>query len=454
MYVTVSALGVALAWTLLLLQVEPVPTWFYVFVWYPTLTLADGVSSRIRGDPPLLSHPGLVASLFLWSPVVWLLFEAINFRIANWYYVFLPAPLAERWTGILLSFATVVPAVILAERMLHALGSGRRWRIRPIRTRSWELHAALLIGLASLALALARPQLFFPLVWGAVWLLADPYVARHRAEWSLLRDLEKGEVGRIVRLMLGGLAIGLLWESYNAWARGKWIYTVPWLEELKLFEMPPFGFLGFPFFALEAWSLYHALCVVGVAVPVGQADWRGPGSADGSSRTADRQIATPRRALRPIRSLAAGTLALAFSIATLLGMERWTISSVVPTLAEVPGITLDQVRKLRAAGFGSAFDLGRSQTTFGRRSGIPSDVARDLQESARLITLRGIGAEHGRRLATFGIRTVCQLRDRDPTALWTMFHDRTAVARSTGPPIRPTPAEVRVWVRAAQRHCP
>jgi hypothetical protein len=251
MYVTVSALGVALAWTLLLLQVEPVPTWFYVFVWYPTLTLADGVSSRIRGDPPLLSHPGLVASLFLWSPVVWLLFEAINFRIANWYYVFLPAPLAERWTGILLSFATVVPAVILAERMLHALGSGRRWRIRPIRTRSWELHAALLIGLASLALALARPQLFFPLVWGAVWLLADPYVARHRAEWSLLRDLEKGEVGRIVRLMLGGLAIGLLWESYNAWARGKWIYTVPWLEELKLFEMPPFGFLGFPFFALR-----------------------------------------------------------------------------------------------------------------------------------------------------------------------------------------------------------
>src|SRR5207245_9888968 len=59
--------------------------------------------------------------------------------------------------------------------------------------------------------------------------------------------------------MAAGLFAGVLWESFNAASRAKWIYTVPFLEQVKLFEMPPIGFLGFPFFALEVWSLYHVL---------------------------------------------------------------------------------------------------------------------------------------------------------------------------------------------------
>lgn len=75
---------------LLLLDVEPVPTWFYVFAWYPTLVIADSVASRRDGGPSLFGSPRRVASVFGWSAVIWLLYEAINLRIANWYYVFLP----------------------------------------------------------------------------------------------------------------------------------------------------------------------------------------------------------------------------------------------------------------------------------------------------------------------------------------------------------------------------
>src|SRR5436853_6092587 len=59
--------------------------------------------------------------------------------------------------------------------------------------------------------------------------------------------------------MAARLFAGVLWESFNAASRAKWIYTVPFLEHVKVFEMPPIGFLGFPFFALEVWSLYHVL---------------------------------------------------------------------------------------------------------------------------------------------------------------------------------------------------
>jgi predicted flap endonuclease-1-like 5' DNA nuclease len=283
--------------------------------------------------------------------------------------------------------------------------------------------------------------LFFPLIWGAVWLIADPFVYRRRPEWSLLHDLTQGELGRIARLMLGGLAIGLLWEFYNAWARGKWIYTVPWLEHLKLFEMPPFGFVGFPFFALEAWSLYHALCVLRVAVPVESAHRHTRAPAEG-------------RLVHPGRTLVAATLAVAFTVATLLGMERWTISSVVPTLEDLPGITTRQADRLRDAGISSPFELAHGDPNDSRRTDETDPaVVGPLRETAQLVTLRGIGARHAKRLVAVGIPSVCELARREPATLWASFHGTTVATHSTGLPVRPTTAEVRVWVRAARQQC-
>ena len=48
----------------------------------------------------------------------------------------------------------------------------------------------------------------------------------------------------------------MLWEFWNYWARAKWHYTVPIMENLKIFEMPVPGYLGFPAFALECFTMY------------------------------------------------------------------------------------------------------------------------------------------------------------------------------------------------------
>ena len=48
----------------------------------------------------------------------------------------------------------------------------------------------------------------------------------------------------------------MLWEFWNYWSRAKWHYTVPIMEHLKIFEMPVPGYLGFPAFALECFTMY------------------------------------------------------------------------------------------------------------------------------------------------------------------------------------------------------
>ncbi|HEX9580859.1 MAG TPA: hypothetical protein VF970_07110, partial [Gemmatimonadales bacterium] len=319
-------------------------------------------------------------------------------------------------------FATVVPAVFLAARALARLGLGSGWVSRPMRHGLRQVDHFAWIGLGLLGLALWLPGWFFPLVWGALFLVADPIVYRQRPDLSLIADIERGDWRRIGRLLIGGLVVGGLWETYNHWARGKWIYTVPLLENLKWFEMPPLGFVGFPFFALEAWAMYQMLVVLGVAV-------------DAGDRIPDHQ-AGGRRVRLPVAAL----LAVSFSIVTLLGMERFTISSTVPALG---------IRPAALGGVRSVWELAQhTPSTLASAAGISADSAARLVEFARVVTLRGIGTGHAYALARVNVRTLCGLAASDAGGLWGHLH-----ALSPAPSRRPTEAEVRVWIRAAARAC-
>jgi len=60
---------------------------------------------------------------------------------------------------------------------------------------------------------------------------------------------------------------GLLWEFWNYWASAKWVYTIPYLGFLQIFEMPVLGFFGFPLFALECYLLYRAFLLFRGVLP-------------------------------------------------------------------------------------------------------------------------------------------------------------------------------------------
>jgi hypothetical protein len=401
-----AAAAVVLIAAVLLLgyEIPPVPTWFYVLAWYPTLVILDEVVVLLGGES-LLARPRDLAVMLWWSAVIWLLFEAINFRLRDWYYVFLPAGRLERWLGITVSLATVVPAVLLPEHVLDRLGVWRDLRFRSFTLEPRHLEIAGWVGWGLLAAVLAFPRYLYPLTWGAVWLIAEPLLYRRDPERSLFADIARGSWGRIARLMAAGLFAGVLWESFNAMPRGRWIYTVPFLEHLKIFEMPLVGFLGFPFFALEVWSLYHLLA--------------------------------PQTTRRTLLASAA------FVLLVLTGIDHWTVSSTTPALRDMPGVTNAVISRLRAAGWDNVFRVARSPVAeLAYRANLSPEDARAAHEAARLVTLRGIGTAHAAALIGGGFGSVEDLARSDPDSVWRTVHGGGA---------RPTLAEVRVWVRAAQR---
>jgi hypothetical protein len=123
-------------------------------------------------------------------------------------------------------------------------------------------------------------MLVWPLIWPSpylaapVWLgfifLLDPINARLGGE-SLGADLGHHEYGRLANLALSGLLCGLLWELWNYWSRAKWHYSVPIMENLKIFEMPVPGYFGFPAFALECFTMYVFVRLVWVRLQPGAA---------------------------------------------------------------------------------------------------------------------------------------------------------------------------------------
>ena len=165
-----------------------------------------------------------------------------------------------------------MPLLAVTERLIASFGWFERARSAPLAVTLRLLWISRVVGITMLALTLLAPRYAFPLVWGGFVLLIDPINYRAGAP-SLLRELEQGRPALIYRLLLAGLLAGFLWELWNFRAAARWSYTVPFVGELKLFEMPIMGFLGFPPFTLEAFVLYQFLCR-----PWGASIWPGDSS--------------------------------------------------------------------------------------------------------------------------------------------------------------------------------
>lgn len=282
--------------------VEPVHTYFYLFAWWSYVLGAEAWLALSGGRSILFDSPRDYMWLLPLSATLWFGFEALNFRLDNWQYVGLPANARLRLPGYVLSFATVLPGIFATYNLLARYRLPRRVRVTPFRPSPRGRAILVAMGAAFLLLPLAWPRLFFPLVWGAFVLLADP-AADKLGGRSLLADLTRGDATRAVRLLAAGLVCGVLWESLNALAGARWEYTLPYLNAPKVFEMPLAGYLGFAPFALECWCLTNLFLAL-------------------RSRWA--------RQPRSVRfALAAGALAAAagLDLAVMAGIDAFTVAS-------------------------------------------------------------------------------------------------------------------------------
>lgn len=234
--------------------VEPFASWNTPIAWTGFILFADGVVYRARRHSWIRDSPREFALLALASIPLWLVFEGYNLVIDNWNYTGLPDGFWLRQFGYAWSFATIWPAIFEGAELCAVL------RAQPQRdgigSRSLAVVPAHPAVIATGAAMLIAPLLVSPMVarylaapvWLGFILLLDPINGRLGAE-TLTRD-------RVINLGMSGFLCGLLWEFWNYWARAKWHYTVPIMEQFKLFEMPLPGYLGFPAFALECFTMY------------------------------------------------------------------------------------------------------------------------------------------------------------------------------------------------------
>ena len=215
---------------------EPFVAFYYQWAWWSYIFAADALLRRWSGRSPIRDDPRGFLRLAFVSVVFWTGFEALNLRLGDWYYVMDHPERALRWAGGFVAFATVLPGVLLTDALLAARGWPGRIAVPRLPLGPRVDLACALGAVVCLVLPLAWPDLFFPLVWGFVVFLVEPWNRRHAVR-SFLRDLEGGDAGALVRALAAGLVCGVLWETWNAWARTKWIYTVPGFSSIKIFEM-------------------------------------------------------------------------------------------------------------------------------------------------------------------------------------------------------------------------
>ena len=72
-----------------------------------------------------------------------------------------------------------------------------------------------------------------------------------RGNRSLLEHTATGDWRPLIALSVAGLACGFFWEMWNYYSYPKWVYHVPFVGVLHVFEMPLLGYLGYLVFASE-----------------------------------------------------------------------------------------------------------------------------------------------------------------------------------------------------------
>ena len=249
-----------------LVRIEPFYSWNTPIAWTGFILFADSVVWRARKRSWIRSSPAEFVFLAAISIPLWLVFEFYNLYIDNWYYTGLPETFWVRQFGYAWSFATIWPAIFEAADLIDA------WRRAPHGLHLGRTHTYLALGNPRVAgwisVGLGAALLVWPLIWPSrylaapVWLgfifLLEPVNIR-LGEASIYQHSRSAGYAAISNLLMSGFLCGVLWEFWNYWSGTKWIYNVPILPSVRIFEMPILGFGGFPPFALECFVMYTAL---------------------------------------------------------------------------------------------------------------------------------------------------------------------------------------------------
>ncbi len=236
----------------------------FPMLWFGYIVMLNALTYRRSGHCLLLHRTRFLAQLFLLSAGFWWTFEYLNQFVKNWHYVNLPdTSHLEHVLYTTLAFSTVLPAVLSTYEWLGTFPRLTRpfehWH--PIPWIFNQKTGWLLISLGSIGLGLIGlwPTILFPLLWLCpLLLLLGIKIVRNTK--TCLHDFSQGDWRPVILSALAALVCGFWWELWNADSLVHWEYTIPFVQALKVFEMPVLGYAGYlPFgilcLAATEWGL-------------------------------------------------------------------------------------------------------------------------------------------------------------------------------------------------------
>ena len=237
--------------------------WLTPIVWTGYILLVDAIVFRLRARSLLTTDRLELLLTAVISIAAWWLFEFYNaprFWKSDlelwWHYHNLEPNLMLRRVGYDWAFATIFPLLFLTAELFLRTIFKRSALSQTIKLSQPVLLALIAIGVVGAIVPLLYPSPWYaPVVWLSFIFLLDP-INELRGWPSISGDLARGDWRRLFSLLVSGFVCGILWEFFNYWAISKWTYTVPYLGNVKIFEMPVLGFFGFPPFAVECWDIY------------------------------------------------------------------------------------------------------------------------------------------------------------------------------------------------------
>ncbi len=258
LHLALGVLLIAVAWPLA--WAGPAPWSHYTFfaLWLGYILTVDGLTVLRAGESLLTRDARRFALLFAFSIPLWWVFEFANIWLDNWTYI-TPRDYSPLTYALLASlcFSTVMPALFVTATFWRTIRPFDReicWiRIAPSRNGIVAIAA---LGLAMFAGSLIYPNILFPLVWIGLFLAVDVF-NRLTGAVSIAEQVAARRWDTVLTLFAAGLTCGVFWELWNYFAMPKWVYDVPHVGWLNVFEMPILGYGGYLPFALEVFAAYH-----------------------------------------------------------------------------------------------------------------------------------------------------------------------------------------------------
>lgn len=415
-------------------KIDPFYGWFYCFAWWSYILTVDAIIYGLKGNSLIVNRTKEFFLMIPWSVFIWLFFEAANLSLKNWYYINLPASMIERWLGYAVAYGTVLPGIFETMELLETIGLFKNSSVKKTVLSQGGYYVLIALGVLCLTSSALNPNYFFSLIWVGFIFLLEPFNYRYGTR-SLLRDIEEGNPRTIYLLLSAGLICGLLWEFWNFWARSKWVYTVPFFEERKGFEMPFLGFLGFPPFAVQVYVMYSFISLFRF----------GRGWEESTySLHKDQRTRLLTMILIPI-------FWISFSFLMFRTIDLHTVDSFETRLWDAYWIDSKYRKELPKVGIFTLDDLISKTTQKKERDElalrllIPKEDLIQWIERSRLAQLKGLGIENLKLLEEVGIHSVSVLAEEDPEKLH-MKMGNTIQGRTL-----PNKAKIRIWIREAKK---